>query len=104
MEEIKEKGKIDLLPIEFEGVGEVAGYKFKQIEKTDKGYIYEATTNVGLIHYEVVKRETVNKMLDFKNKIVSEDKKEIYPKSKHFGKTGWQYNILDEAVNKLNTL
>lgn len=43
------------LLIEFIGKGEVKGFHFRQLDKTEKGYLYEVVTESGT-HYEVFER------------------------------------------------
>lgn len=73
---------------EFDGTGEVKGYHFKQIEKTEQYYIYEVSNmdNPNRKHYEVFKR-IYNKRFNC----------ESYPKSPSFGKTAWTANNFEHA-------
>ena len=70
---------------EFIGVGEVRGFLFRQIKRTNYGFIYEVAAGNGK-HYEVFKRR-INKQ--FFN--VS------YPRSKSFGLWAWTTSSLDKA-------
>lgn len=80
------------LPIEFTGKGEVRGFRFRQLERTENAYLYEVTTETG-IHYEVFERRQNPRF-----GAVS------YPGSKSFGI--WAYSIrkLDKAKKKLEYL
>lgn len=79
------------LPLEFAGRGEVRGFFFTQIGRTDKGFIYSVMNN-GQVWYEVFRR----KLNAFGG--IS------YPKSKSFGKWAWSYMSLDKAKTKLDSL
>jgi len=76
----------------FFGRGEVSGYKFTQISKTDKAFIYEVSSG-GSKHYEVFKR-FVNKRFAC----------ESYPTSKAFGIWAWTCMTLEAALNKFAEL
>jgi len=96
MEELREQ---------FEGIGEVRGYTFKQIERLPYAYIYEVMNDeTGQIHYEVFKRKTVNKY-DFVNNKPLDDMKVRYPKSNNFGIWAWslfEYNSAKKRLVLLN--
>ena len=82
------------LPTEFEGRGEVKGYNFKQVQRTDFGCIYEVTDTInGKVHYEVSRR--------LENRLhgcVSS------PSIKSFGLWAWTYSDLESAQKKLDEL
>lgn len=80
------------LPIEFDGKGEVSGNKFRQLKKTEFGYIYERTSNESVVCYEVFKRRINNQF-----NTVS------YPKSKSFGMWAYCCSSLDAAERKLQS-
>ncbi len=63
---------------QFEGKGEVKGFTFTQIKKTENGYIYKVEREGYPTRFEVFKRR-INKQFD----CVS------YPKSKSFGIWAW---------------
>lgn len=86
MEPIKE------LRAEFNGIGEVKGYSFKQLARTKLGYIYEVTSNEGAKHYEVFRRKVNNQY----NCIT-------YPSSKGFGIYAWTTSSLLHAQERLNS-
>lgn len=73
---------------EFDGKGEVKGYRFRQAEKGDNYYIYEVTDteNPGRVHYEVFRRVT-NELYQV----------ESYPTSKAFGNWAWTAQSLEHA-------
>ena len=77
------------LPIHFEGKGQVKGYTFTQISKTDCGFIYEVEQG-GHRHYEVSK-----KRLNHRFGTVS------YPTDKAFGVWAWTCMSLETAKKKL---
>jgi len=80
------------LPIHFEGKGQVKGYTFTQISKTDWGFIYEVEHD-GHKHYEVFK-----KRLNHRFGTVS------YPTDKAFGIWAWTCMTLENAKYKLQEL
>jgi hypothetical protein len=45
------------LETEFEGRGEVKGFHFKQLHKSDAGYLYKVNTSDLHYHYEVFQRK-----------------------------------------------
>jgi hypothetical protein len=78
---------------QFDGIGEVKGYKFTQICKTSKGFLYEVSSGGVITHYEVFKRK-INTRFDC----------ESYPSSKAFGVWAWTYKNKELAESKLNQL
>ena len=74
------------LEISFDGRGEVKGYKFEQIMKSDKAYIYKKNLE-DITTYEVFKR-----MENVQFGCVS------YPGSKSFGLWAWEYYHYDLAL------
>lgn len=95
---------IQELPLEFEGGSvDVQGYKFTQVKKSDKAYIYKKDGGTGQVFYEVFRRKEVHKF-DFKSKTQLEDKKVTYPKSRSFGDWAWDFMDYDTAVEKFNQL
>jgi hypothetical protein len=94
---------IQELPIEFVGIGEVKGFKFRLIHSHDTALMYEVESNC--ISYEVFLRKTTPVCIDFKARIYStEDFKVRYPKSKNFGKWAWHFSHYDLALHKFNSL
>jgi len=73
----------------FIGKGEVKGFKFTQVKKTEYGFIYLVESD-GNTHYEVFKR-------------VENDRWGCisYPKSKSFGVWAWTYTNISTASEKL---
>lgn len=78
------------LPKQFPGRGEVKGYNFRQICMTDRGFLYEVSSNDIIPHYEVFKRK-INKRFNC----------ESYPTSKSFGYWAWTYRKKEMAIEKL---
>lgn len=76
------------LPLHFEGKGQVRGYTFTQISKTDWGFIYEVEYG-GHRHYEVFK-----KRLNRRFGTIS------YPSNKAFGVWAWTYMTLERAEKR----
>jgi hypothetical protein len=83
---------ITLLKNCFFGKGEVKGYKFTQIQKSDIAFIYEVTSSRRK-HYEVFKKKVNNRY-----NCIS------YPKSKSFGIWAWTCMTLEVAIAKVNEL
>ena len=75
----------------FSGRGQVKGYVFNQIRKTNWGFIYEVKGN-DIIHYEVFKRKE-NTMYD----CIS------YPTDKAFGLWAWTCDSVERASEMLET-
>lgn len=75
------------LPLEFKGSGEVRGFTFKQVAKSDLGYVYQVNGD----YYEVFKRK------------INQYGGVSYPKSKSFGKWAWYVKSLDKALEILNS-
>lgn len=77
---------------EFIGKGQVKGFTFTQIKKSEHGYIYEVNTKDN-IHYEVFYHKE-NKLYE----CVS------YPSNKAFGVWAWTCRALDIAEDILNNI
>jgi hypothetical protein len=73
----------------FTGRGQVKGYIFNQIKRTEYAYLYEVKEN-GRIHYEVFKRKE-NTLYD----CIS------YPTDKAFGIWAWTLMDIESAHDKL---
>ena len=80
------------LKAQFEGRGEVKGYYFAQLKKTDKAFLYEVSSG-DRKHYEVFKKK-----LNHRFACVS------YPSSKAFGIWAWTYMSLERALEKFEKL
>jgi hypothetical protein len=83
-------GEIKELPTEFAGKGEVRGYYFTQIWKSNKAYIYAVD---GGKHYEVFKRK-VNRRFS----------QVSYPNSMSFGIWAWTCRSYENALEKFEEL
>ena len=81
------------IPLTFEGKGEVRGYTFTQVKKSEKGYIYEVTRPGLAPHYEIFER-VENKRFGVYS----------YPGSAAFGHWAWTANTLEMAIHKFNQL
>jgi len=77
---------------EFIGRGEVKGFIFTQIKKSDVAYIYKVDCD-GCEHYEVFKHKE-NKQFD----CIS------YPKTSSFGLWAWTYKEIELALEKYDLL
>lgn len=77
---------------EFIGRGEVKGFIFTQIKKSNKAYIYKVDCD-GCEHYEVFKHKE-NKQFE----CIS------YPKTASFGLWAWTYNDFELAIEKYDLL
>jgi hypothetical protein len=96
--------KIRKLDKSFTGTGEVSGYLFEQIKESDDAYIYKVS-NENEEHYEVFLKKTVPVCIDFENRVYSDtESKEIYPKSKDWGKSAWTTNTLENATYRLENM
>ncbi len=86
MENIKELDKT------FVGIGQVKGFKFSQISKTDCGFLYEVDT-VDTIYYEVFKRRINRRFARIS-----------YPTNKAFGIWAWTTPDKNKAYQLLDNL
>jgi hypothetical protein len=77
------------LPIEFVGTGEVRRFLFRQVTKSDKGYVYEVKDGDS-VHYEVFRRK------------INQFGGVSYPKSKSFGVWAWSTKSLVKAMEYYN--
>lgn len=84
--------EIKFLPVNFTGRGEVRGFKFTQLRKTNRAFMYEIDTG-DQIHYECFKR-LINKRYSC----------ESYPGSKSFGITAFTFMKVESAIEKFNQL
>lgn len=82
------------LPLAFVGKGEVKGFEFRQIEKCDRGYLYEVTQpESGYTYFEVFKRRVNDRF-----GVVS------YPLSASFGRWAWTTPSRDRAYEIYNQI
>lgn len=77
---------------EFIGIGEVRGFRFKQLYYNGYAYMYEVVNNEANKTYYEVFEHRENKIFD----CVS------YPKSKSFGDWAWCITDYEDALNKYN--
>ena len=75
---------------EFIGRGEVRGFKFTQLLRSDVAYLYKVDV-FGQIHYEVFKRRENARYGNVS-----------YPTSKAFGKWAWTTRDYNKATNSRN--
>jgi len=80
------------LEITFIGKGEVKGFIFTQIKKSEKAYIYKVETEVSK-HYEV-----------FKHKENTQFNCISYPSSKGFGVWAWAFLDFQKALDRFELL
>ena len=79
------------LRTDFTGKGEVKGFEFTQLKKTDYGYIY-AVDKGESVHFEV-----------FKHKENTQFNNVSYPKTRAFGVWAWTVGDFDKACEILET-
>ena len=94
------------LEIEFEGKGEVSGYKLKQLHNSEKAFMYELTDiETSSKHYEVFERKIQKESeVSIAGKTVKYEEREIYPKSNSFGAWAWCFTDYDKAFSKFQML
>ena len=92
---------IESLPMSFIGVGEVKGVRFSFYKSNQCVSIYERSDG----HIEVFERKNTAKCIDFEKKLFSETEfKEVYPKSRDFGKTAFTFSKYNDANEKFKEL
>lgn len=97
-------GKIEILKGEFDGIGEMKGFKFQFLSIGSGKYMYKVTSSEGNVHYEVFNIKTVPICIDFEKRIYSEtDFKEVYPKAKDFGIWAWTFRDIEKAAEKMKS-
>ncbi len=84
------------LPIEFIGKGEVRGFRFLQLMRGQKMFLYEVYFD-GLTHFEVFEYH-----ICFTPK--TKEPYEGYPKANSFGVWAWTYRNFEKAVEKFNKI
>ncbi len=90
---------------DFIGIGDVKQFKFVQLKNINSAYLYSAETLEGDKHYEVFKVRTTNVCIDFAKRLYSDtDFKEVYPKSKDFGRTAWCHADYEKASNQFDLI
>ncbi len=87
MDEIKSLSK------KFIGRGEVRGFQFAQIFKTERAFCYQVHINGVISHYEV-----------FRRKINHQYGCESYPTAKAFSIWAWTFTCLGKALQRFKSL
>lgn len=77
----------------FTGRAEVRGFKFTQVSRSDRGYLYRVDSTDFTHHYEVFERRE-NKQYDCVT----------YPSSKVFGRYAWTYRDYIRAMERFEKL
>jgi hypothetical protein len=80
------------LPLEFDGRGEVRGYHFRQLKRSENAYLYLVTSETTK-HYEVFERKE-----NPRYGCIS------YPASPSFGLWAWCPNSYERAIERFNSL
>lgn len=80
------------LQTEFDGTGEMKGFHFKQIEKSDYAYVYEVSFDEDY-HWEVFERKENTRF-----GCIS------YPKSSCFGIWAWCYTNKSKCIARFNEI
>lgn len=80
------------LELTFTGKGQVRGFKFTQIKKTQNGFIYKVE-DFSRVYYEVFQRRQNNRF-----NCIS------YPSNKAFGLWAWTTKSIDRANDILNDI
>lgn len=93
------------LPYQFDGIGEVKGFKFERINFSDNAFMYKVSPPEAKCHYEVFNRKLTPVCLNFETRTYSDELfKEVYPKAKDFGKWAWCFNDSEKAHKKFKEL
>lgn len=77
----------------FVGRGEVAGFVFRQLARSKRGYLYEVHSNGGKSHFEVFRRRVNHRF-----------RQVSYPRSNSFGAWGWTFADIEAARKKFDEL
>jgi len=92
---------VEKLKDSFIGSGEVKGHKFTKVHQDDKNYIYRVETG-NRKYFEVFKKRSRPKVIDFLNRVFSEDTVvEGYPKSNSFGINAWTCPTIEDCKKHL---
>lgn len=100
------KQVVHKLPNQIKGKGDVSGYTYTQIKDGGTYYVYAVTEedSPDVSHMEVFMKKTTPICIDFENRLYSfKEVKEIYPKSKDFGRWAFTANTpkqVKEIVEK----
>lgn len=87
--------ELKLLPKEFEGRGEVKGWRFKQIMSNSNAYLYERSHPdcTDVFYYEV-----------FIRKVFKPENREMYPKGESFAKWAWCFRNIEDALERFEQI
>ena len=95
---------------EFIGIGEVKGFKFEQLYKSDYAYMYKVSSkgesdNDNKVWYEIFERKS-SKELDtvLDGQAIHFEEKENYPRANSFGMWAWTFSDLDVAKSRFELL
>jgi hypothetical protein len=81
------------LPLTFEGKGEVKGFTFRQVKRSNTAYLYEVSDTFGNKWYEV-----------FTHKINARFGNIVYPKQNAFGISAWSCRTIEKAIYRFEIL
>jgi hypothetical protein len=99
-----EEINIERLPKKFVGTGEVKGFEFTELKRSDTTLLFEVRYH-DLTYFEVFPIRTTEKCIDFAKRLYSEtDFKEVYPKAYQFGEWGHTYRVYRKALEKFEEL
>lgn len=95
-----------LLETRFKGAGEMTGVIFKQLQKSEKAFMYELTdVETRQKRWEVFeKRVSKANEATFGGKLIKYEEQELYPKSNCFGAWAWCFTDFEKAIVKFQTL
>ena len=88
---------VELLPIEFSGIGVDKDCKFKQLEKVFDKYLYVVTDEWDNFHFEVIS-------CNLKKAPIFKDYHQIYPSDELLDINKWRFYDHEEALNFFNNL
>lgn len=98
------KETIELPKEEFTGTGEVKGFEFVKLKESDKGFLYQVTSD-GNVYYEIFKAKKSPLCIDFEKKLFSNTHfKYRYPKAKDFGHWAWTTKFIKQAEEKFEEI
>ena len=81
------------LPLTFEGRGEVKGFSFKQVKRSNTAHLYEVSDTFGNKWYEVFIRKENARFGNI-----------AYPKQKAFGVSAWSARTIEKAIKRFDEL
>lgn len=91
---------------EFDGVGQMSGYKFTQLQKSENAFLYSLVEpEHKTIHFEVFKRVVSPEAdVEIGGRIIHYTEREVYPNINQFGVTAWCFTNIDKAKEKFTEL